>query len=117
LKFSQKNKVPYNYFVVPLAQAYLEAKAYDKGLAVVEDLLNLTLEKLNYFFSLKPSLQAYTSIDKQQNLFVIQELISTLETLSKDTTLNASTKDKVNKLLNTAKPKFDEYVQKFFATL
>jgi len=112
-----KDKVPYNYFVVPLAQAYLEAKAYDKGLAVVEDLLNLTLEKLNYFFSLKPSLQAYTSIDKQQNLFVMQELISTLEILSKDTTLNASTKDKVNKLLNTAKPKFDEYVQKFFATL
>ncbi|MCX7697810.1 MAG: DUF2723 domain-containing protein [Bacteroidales bacterium] len=111
-----KDKAYYNFFVLPIAEAYLEAKAYDKGLQVLEDLMKLTVEKLDYLFTLRNDLQAYVSIDKQQNLFVMQQIINNLEKINNTENIDSTVKDRVKNMLSGNKEKFDSYLQMFMSS-
>lgn len=42
--------IPYNYFVMGIAEAYLKAGATEKGLSVLEGIYNITEQNLEYFF-------------------------------------------------------------------
>jgi hypothetical protein len=42
--------VPYNYFTLAIADAYLQAGATDKGLQILEGMLNVISQNLDYFF-------------------------------------------------------------------
>ena len=42
--------IPYNYFVLSTADAYLGAGATDKGMEILEGLFALTSQNLEYFF-------------------------------------------------------------------
>jgi hypothetical protein len=45
--------IPYNYFVIAIADAYLMAGETEKGLAILEGIYTLTIENLEYFFRFK----------------------------------------------------------------
>jgi len=42
--------IPYNYFILGIGDAYLQAGATDKGLAILEGMYTVTEENLDYFF-------------------------------------------------------------------
>jgi hypothetical protein len=65
------NLVPYNYFNLPVADAYLKAGQTDKGLAILEKLHTIYSEQLGYFFSFPSDKKPYLGMDIQQGLAVI----------------------------------------------
>ena len=42
--------IPYNYFVLGIADAYLQAGASEKGMKILEGMLDITNQNLEYFF-------------------------------------------------------------------
>jgi hypothetical protein len=50
LELIPPESIPYNYFVLGVADAYLAAGATDKGLEILEGMFGITAQNLEYFF-------------------------------------------------------------------
>ena len=71
--------IPYEYFAVELANAYIAAGAVDKGKEMIETAFSNYDEELGYFFSLDRKLLSTRSVREeiQRNLFYMQRMAST----------------------------------------
>jgi tetratricopeptide (TPR) repeat protein len=63
--------VPYNYFNLGIAETYLQAGQTEKGLEILQRLMDIQDEQLSYFFSFPADKQPYLSSDIQQALAVL----------------------------------------------
>ncbi len=63
--------VPYNYFNLSVADAYLKAGQVDKGLAILERLNEIYSGQLAYFFSFPSDKRPYLAFDIQQGIAVL----------------------------------------------
>lgn len=72
--------IPYNYFIVPVAQAYYRAGAAEKGNEIVRKLFDRYEDDLQYYYSLKGELAKSIDPDKQQAMAILQRVIQTIST-------------------------------------
>jgi hypothetical protein len=71
--------LPYNYFNLSVADAYLKAKQTDKGNEILERLMAIQEEQLNYFFSFSQDKRNYISMDLQQGIAILNAIAQTAE--------------------------------------
>jgi len=79
--------VPYNYFNLPLAEAYYRIgtpAAVAKGQAMLETLIKICDSELTYYFRFKGSMKAGVDREIQQNLGILQRLSQIAETYKAD---------------------------------
>jgi len=68
------NCLTYDYYMLPLAEAYYKAGAFDKGNKLFTRLLNIYQQNLAYYYSLDPVYSSQFNMDKQQALAVLQRI-------------------------------------------
>lgn len=66
--------ITYNYFALPLAEAYLRAGATEKGKKVLQRMLDLYEQNIKYYFSFTGSNAKLVDDDKQQSIAVMQRI-------------------------------------------
>lgn len=80
LEVMPENNVPYNYFVVPLAEGYYRAGEVKKANALTDKLIRVFSDELQYFFSFTGAKTHLWEYEKQQNLAILQRIVEfTLE--------------------------------------
>lgn len=67
--------VPYNFFMLPIANSYFRAGGNEKGAAIIKELAAIYEEDLNYYFGLKGELKKNVDSDIQQAMSVMQKLV------------------------------------------
>ena len=65
------NIVPYNYFNLSIAEAYLKAGQAEKGIEILQRMTDIQDEQLGYFFRFPENKRAYFSMDIQQAMAVL----------------------------------------------
>ncbi|MDP4267757.1 MAG: hypothetical protein Q8880_10045, partial [Bacteroidota bacterium] len=75
LEVMPEKSVPYNYFILPVAEAYYRAGAIDKANNLVNRLSEIYDRELNYYFAFNKSMAKDIDNDKQRDLSVMQRLI------------------------------------------
>jgi tetratricopeptide (TPR) repeat protein len=93
--------VPFDFFLIPIADAYYAAGADDKGNAIAERLLTYAEENLVYFFSFKGNKAEKMDRYHQQYMAYLQEIMKLLE------------RHQQTDLFQRSKALFDEYYQKY----
>jgi hypothetical protein len=95
--------IPYEYFAVELANAYIAAGAVDKGKEMIETAFSNYDEELGYFFNLDRKLLSTRSVREeiQRNLFYMQRMAST--------TTESGLTELANKINTTMQEHFKRY--------
>jgi hypothetical protein len=66
--------VPYNYFNLPIAEAYLKAGQTEKGAEILQRMTDIHSDQLGYFFSFPKDKQGYLSMDIQQGMAILHAI-------------------------------------------
>ena len=74
LEFFPDEKFSYDYYILPFADAYYEAGAIEKGNKIVERLVEVYEDNLNYYSSLDAARAKSFDNDRQQSIAIIQRL-------------------------------------------
>ncbi len=74
------DKVPYDYFMHGVAQAYYIAGAKDKADKIVEDYTKICLQELRFFTSLSPNMRISARNDEQRSAAIAGRLIQLART-------------------------------------
>ncbi len=72
--------VPYNYFNLSIAEAYLKAGQADKGNEILNRMTDIYGDQLEYFFRFPANKRAYISFDIQQGLAVLHAVGQSADT-------------------------------------
>ena len=67
--------VPFNFFMLPIANSYFRAGGNEKGTAIIKELAAIYEEDLNYYFGLKGEFKKNVDSDMQQAMSVMQKLV------------------------------------------
>jgi len=67
--------VPYNFFVMPIAEAYYKIGEIEKGNEIYNRMIDIFSEQLEYYYSFDGKRRNYYSYEKEQNLAMLQKLI------------------------------------------
>jgi hypothetical protein len=75
LELMPHERVPFNYFVVPIIEGYYKVNQIEKANQIASKMVDITDENLNYYFGL-PSKFSSQSVQYEQrfNLHILQEL-------------------------------------------
>lgn len=68
------NVIPYDFFLVPVADAYYKAGATKKGDAILGTLLQSTLDELYYYFTFTGQMAEEVDLQRQQKLAMMREI-------------------------------------------
>ena len=66
--------IPYNFYVIPMAEAYIKAGRADKGKAILSRLLERTSIEMDYFFRFEMKDARNLDSDKRQDLYVANKI-------------------------------------------
>jgi hypothetical protein len=99
-----RENVPYNFFIIPLAEAYYKAKITEKGDAILSDYLDVLDNELKFYFAFKGKKARLINDEKEQNLAITNRIVQVTE-FYKRTELNIK-----------AKAIFDEYYNNWVKT-
>ena len=69
--------IPYNYFVMPIAEAYYEIGDVGKGNELSNRLIDIFTEQLEYYFEFSGKKAQLFDFEKQQNLAMLQGIMQT----------------------------------------
>lgn len=76
--------IAYNFFMMPVAEAYYKTGEVDKANKLVKRLAAIYKDDLNYYYSLRPALSATIDQEKQQALSVISRLMMMTKNYKQD---------------------------------
>jgi Protein of unknown function (DUF2723) len=76
--------IPYNFFMMPVAEAYYKAGENEKANKLVKRLSEIYKGDLEYYFSLRPALSATIDQEKQQALSVLSRLMMMTKNYKQD---------------------------------
>ncbi|MPM21485.1 hypothetical protein SDC9_67929 [bioreactor metagenome] len=79
-----ESAVPYNYFVLPVAEAYYRAGEMEKGNTIMSRLVDLYDSDLAYYFSLDKRRSEQVNFDKRQALYILQRIMVLSQQLKQD---------------------------------
>jgi hypothetical protein len=99
LEVMPKKNVPYNYFMIPVAESFYKAGDSKKANELVKDLADIYEEDLKFYFSLKGELSGNAETEKQQAMSVMQRLVYITQYYKQD---------ELNKSLNARFKKLEE---------
>jgi len=91
--------IPYNFFVLPIAEAYYAVGDTVKANEIVEELINIYSNNLKFYYSFVGEKSKLVDKEKQQSLAVFQRISQTTQKYHQDS------------LNSTSKKIFDEYYQ------
>ncbi|MDP4186422.1 MAG: DUF2723 domain-containing protein [Bacteroidota bacterium] len=74
MKIMPNERVPFNYFILPIAEGYYRLKDNGNANKLVEKLLSITESKLRYYFSVPQRLATKLDEEKRLNLYVLKEM-------------------------------------------
>lgn len=74
-----EHNVPFNFFVIPIADAYYSAKQIEKADSILQRMIDIETENLKFYFGLKGSAAASVSQDRERSLFVLSRIVQVLE--------------------------------------
>jgi len=97
-----ETSVPYNYFMLPVAQSYLAAGAKEKGAALLTSIFNLYKDELDYYFSFPSQRLPAMHQDIRHAIMVINGVVSISEEQGLD-----DLKDKASKELDKQIGRYD----------
>ncbi len=75
VKIMPKEKIPYNYYDLLIAEAYYQAKAHDKADNIMQIVGNHTVEELSYFMALPDKFQKGMDTEIRRSLMMAQEIL------------------------------------------
>ncbi len=76
--------IAYNFFMMPVAEAYYKAGEIEKANKLVKRLAEIYKGDLDYYFSLRPALSATIDTEKQQAMSVISRLLMMTKNYKQD---------------------------------
>ena len=91
--------VPYNYYVIPVAEAYIKAGRIDKATAVLNRLIDRNSKELDYYFRFDRKYAKSIDSEKRQGLYVANKVKEICE------------QNKITSLVDKAKKNFDKYAR------
>jgi len=97
--------VPYNFFIIPVAEAYYKAKITEKGDTILSDYLDVLDDELKFYFAFRGKKARLINDEKEQALAITNRIMQVTEYFQR-TDLN-----------NKAKAIFDEYYNSWVKTL
>jgi hypothetical protein len=80
-----KENIPYNFFVLPIADAYYKLGKIDKGNEIMTDLIKTYNQELKYYASLRPEFARTLSYETQQAVAVLQRIAYVLKLYKQET--------------------------------
>ncbi|PLW91714.1 MAG: hypothetical protein C0592_14475 [Marinilabiliales bacterium] len=89
--------IPYDFFVLPIAEAYYRAGEVEKGNNILFRLTDIYSAELGFIYSLDHKRQKNLNMDKQQGLYILQRIMQIAE------------REKQDALLNHVQPLFEYY--------
>ncbi|MDT8411004.1 MAG: DUF2723 domain-containing protein [Vicingaceae bacterium] len=98
--------VPYNQFMVSIAEHYYRLEAYDKANEIVKILLDIYEDDLNYYMSLKGKHRKFVEREEGFTKYILQQLIMLTNDRYKESGLGEEMKerfDAINALLSTSR--------------
>lgn len=98
-----ERNVPYSLLMLPIAQSYYKAGAYEKGKPVVEKLFEYYLANLKYYASLNGDIRSYYKRDINEAVYVLAQLDDLTKTF------------KVDDLEKRISPAFEQYKMMYSA--
>ena len=101
LEIIPDEKVPYNYFVMPVAEGYYKIGEIEKGNEIFWRMIEIFDEQLDYYFAFSGSRSKTYDFEKQQNLAMLQKMIQ------------VSNRFKQEDVANKASEVFDVYYQMY----
>jgi hypothetical protein len=89
MKEMPRKNIPYNYFMLPIAEVYYKLGMSNEANQLLKDIANIYEEDLKYYFRFKGKLADNIDPDKQQAMAVMQRIgqvarMNKQETLAKD---------------------------------
>ena len=84
VELTPNNQLPYDYFILPVAELYYKANEPEKANKIVSKLAEIYTEDLNYYLSLKKPYSAAVGYETRVAMSVMQELVSLTETYKQD---------------------------------
>ena len=89
MKEMPRKNIPYNYFMLPIAEVYYKLGMSNEANQLIKDIANIYEEDLKYYFRFKGKLAENIDSEKQQAMAVMQRIgqvarINKQETLAKD---------------------------------
>jgi len=97
----EKN-IPYNYFVLSIAENYYKLEEYEKGNKIIGSLVDLYEDDLKYYLSLKGDDKASVREDSERARYILQQIIIMTNERYKQAGMEAGMKDRftsINSLL------------------
>lgn len=79
IEIMPEESVPYNFFILPIAEAYYNARQMEKADAIMSRLIDLYDAELGYFFSFKGKKAIKVADDKEQGLAVMSRIMQVAE--------------------------------------
>ena len=68
--------VPYNFFMLPITESYYRAGAPEKANLIIEKLVDIYEDDLNYYLSLEGEYAEKTDNEKKRAMSVMQRLMT-----------------------------------------
>jgi hypothetical protein len=89
MKEMPRKNIPYNYFMLPIAEVYYKLGMSNEANQLIKDIANIYEEDLKYYFRFKGKLAENIDSEKQQAMAVMQRIgqvarMNKQETLAKD---------------------------------
>ncbi len=104
VELTPNDKLPYDYFMVPITETYYKLNKTEKANALVNQLTDIYKEKLAYYLSLKGSYAGAVAYETKVGMSVIQELVKLTEVYKQD------------KLYENLTAEFDILLQKYMGS-
>ncbi len=84
MKIMPEENFPYNFFIVPISESYYKAEGFEKGDTLLNRLLDIAEENLNYYFSFKGNKAIQLNDRKEQELGIIQRIAQVSQIYKRD---------------------------------
>lgn len=75
LKVIPENNVPYNQFMVAVAENYYKLGAHEKANGIIKKLINIYIDEVNYYMSLKGKYRKYVERDEGFTKYILGQLV------------------------------------------
>lgn len=75
LEMMPNKTVPYNYFVLGIAEAYYRAGEQGKATEIMKEMYDITKRELEYYLSLKPDFAKFVENEARRSMAVFQEML------------------------------------------
>jgi hypothetical protein len=84
LKYFPNEKIPFDFYMIPLLKVYYEAGATDKGNNLLQEMADRYNQDIDYYASLKPEVFAAYQEEMSQAYSAVRRLIMIAEDYGQD---------------------------------